>query len=473
MDRRRIRQAYIDELRLYEVALQRERRKEAWAHLERAHILSQRYLTRHWHTHRLMLRMACEDRNRDEIRGQVRRLIAVPFGWAGGWVPKGNTGGADVHPLRPMALDDDLAETLAGYSPWKDVAVRLVLIVGVIGAYLMALNVWSNILERNGENLTFHASAEGYCELVPSIAGAEDIVVDRVSGIGFAVGGDRRAYRAGGEGRSKVFAFPLSDPTKSRDVSPLQPLELKGFGADLLRDDGGQLWLGIASRGSQGHSIEVFSVGENGILTHHHFLSAPDFVNPNDLVLLTPDSALVTLDKKARAGSLWEIFEGARRAPSGRVVKIRDGSMEVVADGLLSSNGIIQLDDGRLVIGELVGRRITIFGVNKSGDLQIERRIALPFGVDNLSTPDGSTVWAAGHPKLLTLARGYQKSEDQKAPSHAVSVDPITGQVTKLFSDTGKLLSASSVAVSLPDESFLIGTAFGPAAAWCHQEPQT
>ena len=445
-------------------------RELAWSHLERAHILSQRYFSRHWRTHWLMLRLAREDRNRAEVKGQIRRLAAVPLGWAGGWVPKGNTGGANVHPLKPMPVEGDLAEALEGYSPWKDVAVRVAVVVTVLVIVLWARSAWSEVRERNGELLTVSASAASQCAPVPALVGAEDVVLDSAAGRGFAVGGDRRAFRGGGAGRSRVFAFPADDPHAARDATPDAPAELKGFGADLLREPDGSVWLGIANRASDSHGIEVYAVTEDGFLTHYHTLSAPGFRNPNDIVLLSPNSALVTLDKRSRAGTIWEVLEGARRAATGRVVQLEQGNMVTVADGLLSSNGIVRLYNGHIAVGELVGRRISIFAPRFDGDAyHLERRITLPFAVDNLTSPDGRTVWAAGHPKLLTLARGYQRDEEHKSPSMAVAVEPVTGTVQSLFEDDGHLLSASSVAVELPAKSMLVGTAFGPAAALCEE----
>ena len=470
LDRARLRRAYNQELKMFWGARRIDDRELAWGHLERAHILSQRYFTRHWRTHWLMLRLAREDRNRVEVRGQIRRLAAVPLGWAGGWVPKGNTGGANVHPLKPMPVEGDLAEALEGYSPWKDVAVRVAVIGTVLLMVLWARSAWSEVRERNGEFLTVTASAASQCSPVPALEGAEDIVLDTAAGRGFAVGGDRRAFRGGGAGRSRMFAFPAAEPHAAQDVTPDAPAELKGFGADLLREPDGSVWLGIANRSNTAHGIEIFSVAEGGHLTHYHTLTAPNFRNPNDLVLLSPSSALVTLDKRSRAGTVWEVLEGARRAETGRVVHLKQGNMETVADGLLSSNGIVRLDSGHIAVGELVGRRISIFAPSPDGNAyHLERRITLPFAVDNLTSPDGRMIWAAGHPKLLTLARGYQRDEERKSPSMAVAVNPLTGTVRTLFEDDGHLLSASSVAVELPAERMLVGTAFGPAAALCEE----
>ena len=76
----------------------------AFAALERAHILAQRYLIPHVVTHLLMLRIGWSRRDAREVLGQVARLIATVPGFLTGWVPKGNPGGANVSALRPMPL---------------------------------------------------------------------------------------------------------------------------------------------------------------------------------------------------------------------------------------------------------------------------------------------------------------------------------------------------------------------------------
>ncbi len=83
--------------------------RRAFAHLERAHILGQ-YSTRdHVRVHVSMLRWGWQQRDWREIAGQVLRIIAAATKTAIGWIPVGNTGGANVSPIRPMPLPDDLA----------------------------------------------------------------------------------------------------------------------------------------------------------------------------------------------------------------------------------------------------------------------------------------------------------------------------------------------------------------------------
>lgn len=79
-----------------------------WGHLERAHILSQPLAVSHVRTHISMLGYGVRQRDRHEIVGQLIRLaVAAPGSWTRKY-PVGNTGGADVSALLPMAIPNDL-----------------------------------------------------------------------------------------------------------------------------------------------------------------------------------------------------------------------------------------------------------------------------------------------------------------------------------------------------------------------------
>ncbi len=80
-----------------------------------------------------MLKLGFRRSDRREIRGQIVRLAAVIPGYIFGWVPKGNTGGADVSAIKPMAIPKDLEPLLQDYSVSRDVIVRI-LILGPLTA---------------------------------------------------------------------------------------------------------------------------------------------------------------------------------------------------------------------------------------------------------------------------------------------------------------------------------------------------
>jgi hypothetical protein len=69
-----------------------------------------------------MLGYGLRHRDRREIVGQLIRLVvAAPGSWTGRY-PVGNTGGADVSALVPMAIPDDLEMILEGTQTKAEVA---------------------------------------------------------------------------------------------------------------------------------------------------------------------------------------------------------------------------------------------------------------------------------------------------------------------------------------------------------------
>lgn len=108
-------------------------------HLERAHIVGQRYFWGHLFTHLWMLRVAYMRQDRREAMGQITRILAVPLGYIFGWVPVGNTGGANVSPILPMPIPQDLQSSFVGYSLRRQMVWRLVLFVGfALAAWLVS-----------------------------------------------------------------------------------------------------------------------------------------------------------------------------------------------------------------------------------------------------------------------------------------------------------------------------------------------
>ncbi len=79
----------------------------AFAHLERAHILSQRDTCAHVGVHLRMLRFGWRRRDAREVSGQFSRTFAALV-FSRLWVPIGNTGGANISALRPLPLPEDL-----------------------------------------------------------------------------------------------------------------------------------------------------------------------------------------------------------------------------------------------------------------------------------------------------------------------------------------------------------------------------
>ncbi len=106
---------YREELELYKAELNKENLSLAWRHLERAHILGQPWPREHTHVHWIMLKFGFRIKDTREIVGQIPRLLVGGVKSFVGTIPVGNTGGADVPPLRPMEIPEDLQAILKPY----------------------------------------------------------------------------------------------------------------------------------------------------------------------------------------------------------------------------------------------------------------------------------------------------------------------------------------------------------------------
>jgi hypothetical protein len=103
----RLRTAFEHEWHLAKDAEHRGALDEAFAHLERAHILGQSITRLHVRSHLGMLRLGWRRRAPREVFGQLSRIVAATL-FSRLWVPVGNTGGANVNAFRPMPLPPDL-----------------------------------------------------------------------------------------------------------------------------------------------------------------------------------------------------------------------------------------------------------------------------------------------------------------------------------------------------------------------------
>ena len=96
------------ELVEYKRELANEQLELAWNHLERAHILGQKYPFAHTFVHWKMLQFGFKIKNGREILGQLPRLIVGGVKSFVGKVPVGNPGGANVPPMKPFPIEKEL-----------------------------------------------------------------------------------------------------------------------------------------------------------------------------------------------------------------------------------------------------------------------------------------------------------------------------------------------------------------------------
>ena len=99
---------YTEELIKYQIEYSKNNLSEAWNHLERAHIIGQKYPFEHSLVHWKMLQFGFKIKNTKEVVGQIPRLIFGGIKSFVGKIPVGNPGGANVPPLKPFPIAEDL-----------------------------------------------------------------------------------------------------------------------------------------------------------------------------------------------------------------------------------------------------------------------------------------------------------------------------------------------------------------------------
>ncbi len=107
---KRLNHFFLRELVHFRHCIKNENFNQAWVHLERAHIIGQSYPVPHTYAHWLMLKFGFKIKSKSEIFGQLPRLFVGGVKSFVGKIPVGNTGGANVPPLKPMPLPVDIQE---------------------------------------------------------------------------------------------------------------------------------------------------------------------------------------------------------------------------------------------------------------------------------------------------------------------------------------------------------------------------
>ena len=143
-----------------------------------------------------------------------------------------------------------------------------------------------------------------------------------------------------------------------------------------------------------------------------------------------------------------------------------------VAENLKYANGIKMNKSGNLVyVATPVGKLIRVFSRDReTSNLTILQDIHINSGVDNIHIDPEGKLWAACHPKLLTFVKNTKKPS-LLSPSQVIVIS-FKGienySLYEVFTDTGELLSGSTVAVPF-ENIFLVGSVFDDHLLRCEK----
>ncbi len=107
MSKKIFKEEFYKQLRLGRIVLKEKKYKTSFYHFENAHILGQKHLIRHTISHYWMFVFGLQTKNSKEIFGQILRIIASLL-FTLVWVPKGNTGGTNISPIKKIPIREEL-----------------------------------------------------------------------------------------------------------------------------------------------------------------------------------------------------------------------------------------------------------------------------------------------------------------------------------------------------------------------------
>jgi hypothetical protein len=107
MSNQELKTAFYYQIKLGKEALKKNKFEVSFYHLENAHILGQKHIIRHTISHYWMLIFGIKSKSIKEIIGQIVRIIASLL-FTLIWVPKGNTGGTNISPIKIMPIRKEL-----------------------------------------------------------------------------------------------------------------------------------------------------------------------------------------------------------------------------------------------------------------------------------------------------------------------------------------------------------------------------
>lgn len=308
----------------------------------------------------------------------------------------------------------------------------------------------------------------GTCRTVGNVIGAEDVTIDRTSGVAFLSADDRRATLAGRPQRGEIYTLDLRNP-EARPVPRTRgiPEKFHPHGISLWRSPQGSLRLfAINHLTPVDHRVEVYDVEPEGLI-HRESITYPELTSPNDLAAVGPREFYASNDRGYPEPGWRQTLEAYLQLPWASVSHFAEGRSRLVVEGLAFANGVNVSADGNTVyVAECLGRAIHFYERNRAtGDLRWQRTVSLDSCPDNIEVDERGQLWVAAHPKLFNLL-AHAADPEKLAPSQVLRIDPQSGLVEEVFLDSGKLISAASTA-AVAGGQMVIGAIFDPKVVVC------
>ncbi len=302
----------------------------------------------------------------------------------------------------------------------------------------------------------------GSCQSVPLAGSAEDIQIDRASGLAYLSVLDRRAVFDGKEVRGTILKIDLN-ATEPSAVAALTsaPDDFRPHGLSLFTAvDGSQRLFVISHPPDKPHTVEIFERATDSRFAHIETIHNPWLLDPNAIVAVGPRQFYV-VNFFGEPPGFRRVVEFLFRRALASIAHYDGDVMRAVADPVALGAGIAaSADGGRVYVSEANTHRLRVYSRDSAtGDLELYQNVKIFTAGDNLNVAEDGGIWVAGHPKVLRLIRHFRDSREP-APTQIlrIAADPQTpNRIGEVYLNDGTEISAGSVAAVLGNR-LLIGS---------------
>ena len=326
--------------------------------------------------------------------------------------------------------------------------------------------------------LTVAMEVPADCTTIRSVPGPEDIVIDHERGIAFVAATDRRAIMAGvSAARGGIYAIDLQGERSSwalRPLTPHVPAAFQPHGIGLYVDAAGKRTLAAVNHANGVHTIELFDVAEDSVLSHRATVRDALIVSPNDVQPVGHDRFYVTNDHGS-SSQIGKMLEDVLLLDRSDLVYFDGATTRVVAGDLTYANGVNTSPDGNTIyVAETADMVLRIYARDAAnGDLTPVDFVALGSGLDNIDVSPDGTILIGAHPKLMDFV-AHASDANNLSPSQVVRLVPRAGgggTADTVYLNLGDELSGSSVAAAYGDVMLVAGV-FDPKILACSIPPE-
>lgn len=284
--------------------------------------------------------------------------------------------------------------------------------------------------------------------------GAEDFSISYSDGFMLISQDDRAARRDGSARRGNLFYLDLTDSGNfvPINLTPKISIPFYPHGLSLTKLDSAHYQVLVVNH-AKGHSIEQFELWGDSLI-HQKTYTDPSMISPNDVIAIDESSFYFTNDHgyTSKIGLLAENYLGLKAAN----VVLYNGEYSQVADGIAYANGLnISKDRKQLIVASPRSFKINYYDILPDASLELDERLDIGTGADNIELDEAGNLWIGCHPNLLAFS-AYAAGKKSVSPSEILKISP-ERTIERLFENDGAVVSASSVAAPY-NELLFIGT---------------